>query len=300
METSDVTRTIQSRASLKRSRKQVSRRDDYTQEDEDRCIDAPPGTRNGGGSSGMSRRSGMKGVYHVLSGTAPCHGDPTMPTRLFLSLLPLDDEPFVWRLYEGLKAAGFEVWFDASRALAGTLLFPGDRGRHHGARPPGAGGGSKRGGLGLRHARMAIRVPPGREVRQPDRPAERRGRGGQAHRRLQPDPRGSARAARRGFPDDAQFDLHMQNLVRQLSDPLPPIGKLVAVPDLPPNYIEQRDRLANLRDMLLADLRKPVVVTGDAGRVGLQGMGGIGKSVLACALARRPEIRRAFRTGSCG
>ena len=85
-------------------------------------------------------------------------------------------------------------------ALAGTLLFPGDRGRHHGARPPGAGGGSKRGGLGLRHARMAIRVPPGREVRQPDRPAERRGRGGQAHRRLQPDPRGSARAARRGFP----------------------------------------------------------------------------------------------------
>ena len=28
---------------------------------------------------------------------------------------------------------------------------------------------------------------------------------------------------------------------------------LVAVPELPPNYVEQPDRIASLRDMLLAD-----------------------------------------------
>jgi len=47
----------------------------------------------------------------------------------------------------------------------------------------------------------------------------------------------------------------------------------------------------------LADLRKPVVVTGASGRVGLHGMSGIGKSLLANALARRLDIRRAFPDG---
>ena len=40
-----------------------------------------------------------------------------------------------------------------------------------------------------------------------------------------------------------------------------------------------------------------MVVSGAAARVGLQGMGGIGKSVLASALAHRPEVRRAFPDG---
>ncbi len=39
------------------------------------------------------------------------------------------------------------------------------------------------------------------------------------------------------------------------------------------------------------------MVSGAAARVGLQGMGGIGKSVLASALAHRPEVRRAFPDG---
>jgi hypothetical protein len=46
---------------------------------------------------------------------------------------------------------------------------------------------------------------------------------------------------------------------------------------------------------VLIDLRKPVVVSGAAARVGLAGMGGIGKSVLANALAHHPEVQRAFR-----
>jgi hypothetical protein len=52
-----------------------------------------------------------------------------------------------------------------------------------------------------------------------------------------------------------------------------------------------------VRDLPLVDLQKPVVVSGAAARVGLQGMGGIGKSVLASVLAHRPEVRRAFPDG---
>lgn len=99
------------------------------------------------------------------------------------------------------------------------------------------------------------------------------------------------------FRDDSRYIEHLENLVRQLNEPVAPVGKLVAVPELPPGFRAQPDRLKALRDMLLLDLRKPVVVTGAAARVGLMGMGGIGKSVLANALTRHPEIRRAFPDG---
>ena len=46
---------------------------------------------------------------------------------------------------------------------------------------------------------------------------------------------------------------------------------------------------------MLADLHRPVVITGTAARTGIHGMGGIGKSVLASA--SRPRGRRAFPDG---
>ena len=221
-----------------------------------------------------------------------------MPTRLFLSYSRSDDEPFVWRLYEGLKAAGFEVWFDRVSMPSRELSFSQeieDAIMAHDRLVLVVGPSAVASDYVMHEWRFAFHqavkcVNP--IVRRNG--ADAAGKPIDGYDLIPEDLRGPHAE---DFRDDAQFDLHLQNLVRQLSDPLPPIGKLVAVPDLPPNYIEQRDRLANLRDMLLADLRKPVVVTGDAGRVGLQGMGGIGKSVLACALARRPEIRRAFPDG---
>ena len=99
------------------------------------------------------------------------------------------------------------------------------------------------------------------------------------------------------FRDDSQYTQHFETLVRQLSEPLPPVGELVAVPELPPGFRAQPERLEVLRDILLADLQKPVVVSGAAARIGVQGMGGIGKSVLANAMARHPEVRRAFKDG---
>lgn len=38
------------------------------------------------------------------------------------------------------------------------------------------------------------------------------------------------------FREDAQFDDHLKKLIRQLSEPVQPVGKLIAVPELPPGY----------------------------------------------------------------
>ncbi len=99
------------------------------------------------------------------------------------------------------------------------------------------------------------------------------------------------------FRDNSEFDSHLGNLIRQLSEVIPPLGRLVAVPSLPDHFLEQGDRIRALRDLVIANLSTPVVLTGASGRVGLHGMGGIGKSLLAGALARRPEIRREFADG---
>lgn len=55
--------------------------------------------------------------------------------------------------------------------------------------------------------------------------------------------------------------------------------------------------MQRIKDSLLIDLQRPVVITGESSRVGLQGMGGIGKSVLAAALARDRETRRSYPDG---
>jgi WD40 repeat protein len=78
--------------------------------------------------------------------------------------------------------------------------------------------------------------------------------------------------------------------------PAPTPGKLGNVPELPPHFLPRPDQLRALADRLLAGAGQPVAITG-AGRVGVQGMGGIGKSVLAAAVAREPEVRAAFPDG---
>ncbi len=54
---------------------------------------------------------------------------PPLPLlKLFLSYARSDDEPFVKRLYEDLKKAGFDVWWDRvsmpNRGLARLLKVP--------------------------------------------------------------------------------------------------------------------------------------------------------------------------------
>jgi hypothetical protein len=78
-------------------------------------------------------------------------------------------------------------------------------------------------------------------------------------------------------------------------------GKLSNVPPLPPHFLPRPGDLDALKAAVLASQgpteKKMVAITGTARKVGLQGMGGIGKSVLAAALARDEAVRRAFPDG---
>jgi WD40 repeat protein len=74
------------------------------------------------------------------------------------------------------------------------------------------------------------------------------------------------------------------------------MGKLHGVPDLPPHYLARKADLAGLKQKLLAGGTN-VGTTGQSSPVGVQGMGGIGKSVLAAALAHDSEVRQAFPDG---
>jgi tetratricopeptide (TPR) repeat protein len=75
------------------------------------------------------------------------------------------------------------------------------------------------------------------------------------------------------------------------------LGPLLGVPALPPHYIPRPDDMAAVSQYVLADLNAPTVITSDKQAVTLQGMGGIGKSVLAAAVARAGDMRRAFPDG---
>src|SRR5271157_2953477 len=74
------------------------------------------------------------------------------------------------------------------------------------------------------------------------------------------------------------------------------IGKLHGVPELPPHYLPREADLGALKQKLLSG-GASVGITGRSSAVGVQGMGGIGKSVLAAALAHDSEVRQAFSDG---
>jgi hypothetical protein len=71
-------------------------------------------------------------------------------------------------------------------------------------------------------------------------------------------------------------------------------GRLVNVPNLPPHFLPRTGDLQALKDAVLAAFTKPVALTG-AGKIGVQGMGGIGKTVLAAALAHDSDVVRESR-----
>jgi hypothetical protein len=79
--------------------------------------------------------------------------------------------------------------------------------------------------------------------------------------------------------------------------PFPPnIARLHGVPDLPPHYLLRDEVLTGLKQKLLSG-NASVAITGQGRALGVQGMGGIGKSVLATVLARDSEVRQALPDG---
>jgi hypothetical protein len=73
-------------------------------------------------------------------------------------------------------------------------------------------------------------------------------------------------------------------------------GDLHGVPDLPAHWLSREAALATLKAKLLGGERS-VAITGHGQALGIEGMGGIGKSVLAAALAHDKEVRQRFANG---
>ena len=99
------------------------------------------------------------------------------------------------------------------------------------------------------------------------------------------------------FRDDAKYPAALDKLIASLRQPNPKLGGLFAVPSLPAHFLGRPELMRRVRDALLVDLQKPQVITSADARVGMQGMGGIGKSVLAAALARNREVRQSYPDG---
>jgi hypothetical protein len=221
-------------------------------------------------------------------------------TTIFLSYARGDDEPFVRRLFDDLTAHGFKVWFDRVSMPSRNLTF------HQEIRDAVAA-----------HERLLLVVGPNAAASEYVR-QEWQFAWFEAEKVVTPILRlGDYPLAidelklvhAEDFRNDADYTLHLKELVRILNESPLPMGKLIAVPSLPAHYLSRTDRLIPLRDAVRSGLDSPAPfggmtarqqfhgIAGAAKHVGMHGMGGIGKSVLANLLAHDRKIREAFPDG---
>jgi len=70
-----------------------------------------------------------------------------------------------------------------------------------------------------------------------------------------------------------------------------------SIPDLPSEYLPREKDIREIKKILLEDNNQSIGITGVSKKLGLHGMGGIGKSVFSIALAQDDEVRRYFEDG---
>ncbi len=101
-------------------------------------------------------------------------------------------------------------------------------------------------------------------------------------------------------------DKSMAIPIENMGIPIPrPKGQPINVPNLPIDFLPRNEDLKQLRDLVLAPGENRSAIAGRSlsvcqeyvARFGIQGMGGIGKSVLAAALANNEQIREVFLDG---
>ncbi|MBL8160578.1 MAG: tetratricopeptide repeat protein [Anaerolineae bacterium] len=218
-------------------------------------------------------------------------------------------DSFIRRLYDALTAAGLSIWWDrqclparalsfnqeirdAINASARLLLVVG---------PHSALGGLDAAGKPFEpSAYVQKEIEHARTACIAINPILRKGDYDQL-RDLRPD---LSAGDVPDFTDDAHFKRSVDQLVRQLKEDVAPMGALHGVPLLPTYYIERKDALKELEAKIHSDADQITVIsamgrprTPDEQAVAVQGMGGIGKSTLAAALALDCDVRRMFPDG---
>lgn len=99
------------------------------------------------------------------------------------------------------------------------------------------------------------------------------------------------------FRESRPYEEALEELLRNVREPVDPLGHLHDVDELPANYLPRDEEIDRVADVVLADSRDATVITSTLRTAALQGMGGVGKSVMAAAFARQCETRRAFPDG---
>ena len=227
----------------------------------------------------------MHGAHSLFTSNA--FADVHLKPSIFISYSRGDDETFVHKLFDDLEEHGYTVWFDRKSMPARQLTF------HQEIRDAVASHDRLVLILGPKAVESDYVIQEWRYAYEMDKPIKCILRKGDES--LVPEELKLIDYS--DFLEDLKYDDNFKTLDRQLSEPPPPLGKLIGVPSLPPHILQHSDRIRALRDVVLVDLNRPVVVTGASTHTGIYGMGGIGKSVLANLLARDRKIRYAFPDG---
>jgi WD40 repeat protein len=224
-----------------------------------------------------------KGISRADEGNA-------LRARIFISYGRGDDEAFIRRLHDDLTAAGFAVWLDRENLMS-------------------------RGNPFHQEIKDAIRTEIDRVVYVGGPCAARSANVAEEWRfALECDLVVVVPILRMGeyetevpeelrllqcldFRSDADYTSVLPKLIDCLREENPRLGALMSVPTPPPSYLPRPGLLSDARRALLADLMATGAAIGAKACVGLHGMGGIGKSVLAAALARDRRVRQAYPDG---
>ncbi|GAA0909696.1 hypothetical protein Vau01_124070 [Virgisporangium aurantiacum] len=210
---------------------------------------------------------------------------------VFLSYGRGDDEPFVARLRDGLEDAGASVWFDRvslpSRALTFVQEIRDAIESHDrvvvvlGPRALTSDYVEAEWRYALEAAKVVIpvllRVPPSTRI-------------------CDAVPRDLNRLHVVDARERAD-DVVLAEVVRHLREPEPILGNPLHVPPPPPHYQPRPLDYARLEAALQLDSPRRLTALARERTLVLHGMGGVGKSVAAAAVARNIHVRRQFPGG---
>lgn len=220
--------------------------------------------------------------------------DSAAPPSVFLSYARADDEAFVGRLHAALVVAGLRVWWDRVSMPSRGLDF------HQEIRDAIEA-----------HDRLIVVIGEGAVASEYVRaewqyalaadkavtPVLRSG----SHQLLPPELKSLHSADATRGRDEAKA---LEEIVRIAREPPAPIGRAFHVPAPPPHFRPRVDDFSRLAERFAIDQAQRIALGLERRVVALQGMGGLGKSVLAAALAKAASTRRQFPDGviwlTCG
>lgn len=210
------------------------------------------------------------------------------PPRVFISYARDDDEPFVKRLYEDLTHEGVDVWWDRESMPNRALTFLqeirdaiDDYGRVLLVIGPSAVESDYVNAEWQYAIEACLGVNPVLRL-------------GEDYSLVPPELSALHCVDMRANRD---YEEALNELLNILAQPVSRPSTLHNVPSLPTHFQRRNQYIHALRDHLLADVNRPVVITSAQRVAALQGMGGIGKSALAADFARACDVRRAFADG---